>query len=44
MAHRYLQSARNYRPPSGNGAIDLVVRQGEPVVFVEVKTPPFTQL
>ena len=44
LAHRYLRSrgctvaARNYRPPSGNGEIDLVVWQGEKLVFVEVKT------
>jgi putative endonuclease len=29
---------RNYRPPSGNGEIDLVVRHGGKLVFVEVKT------
>ena len=44
MAHRYLRSrgctvvARNYRPPAGHGEIDLVVRHGEKLVFVEVKT------
>lgn len=44
LAHRYLRNrgctvvARNYRPPSGNGEIDLVVRHGEKLVFVEVKT------
>jgi len=44
LAHRYLRSrgctvvARNYRPPSGHGEIDLVVRHGETLVFVEVKT------
>ena len=44
LAHRYLRRrgcivvARNYRPPSGNGEIDVVVRHGEKLVFVEVKT------
>src|ERR1700683_3797051 len=44
MAHRYLRRrgcivvARNYRTPSGSGEIDLVVWQGETLVFVEVKT------
>jgi len=44
MAHRYLRGrgctvvARNYRPPSGHGEIDLVVWDGEKLVFVEVKT------
>jgi putative endonuclease len=44
LAHRYLRDhgctvvARNYRPPSGSGEIDLVVRHGERLVFVEVKT------
>ena len=43
-AHRYLRSkgctvvARNYRPPSGAGEIDLVVWDGAVLVFVEVKT------
>jgi putative endonuclease len=43
-AHRYLRSkgctvvARNYRPPSGAGEIDLVAWEGETLVFVEVKT------
>jgi putative endonuclease len=30
--------ARNYRPPSGHGEIDLVAWHGENLVFVEVKT------
>lgn len=44
MAHRYLRGrgcivvARNYRPPSGHGEIDLVVWHGGQLVFVEVKT------
>jgi putative endonuclease len=44
MAHRYLRGhgctvvARNYRPPSGHGEIDLVVWHKEKLVFVEVKT------
>jgi putative endonuclease len=44
LAHRYLRSrgctvvARNYRPPSGHGEIDLVVWHGEKLTFVEVKT------
>jgi putative endonuclease len=44
LAHRYLRGrgctvvARNYRPPAGHGEIDLVVRHGEKLVFVEVKT------
>lgn len=44
MAHRYLRGAgcivvaRNYRPPSGHGEIDLVVWHRDKLVFVEVKT------
>jgi putative endonuclease len=44
LAHRFLRArgcivvARNYRPPSGHGEIDLVVRHLEKLVFVEVKT------
>lgn len=44
LAHRFLRSkgctivARNYRTPTGNGEIDLVIRDGPKLVFVEVKT------
>jgi putative endonuclease len=44
LAHRFLQRqgytvvARNYRPPSGAGEIDLVAWDGATLVFVEVKT------
>ena len=44
MAHRYLRGrgctvvARNYRPPSGHGEIDLVAWHTGQLVFVEVKT------
>ena len=44
LAHRYLRRrgctvvARNYRPPSGHGEIDLVVWHGPQLAFVEVKT------
>jgi len=44
LAHRYLRSsgymvvARNYRPASGEVEADIVARQGDIVVFVEVKT------
>lgn len=43
MAHRYLQRlgyrvvARNYRPPSGHGEIDIVAFEGNTLVCVEVK-------
>ncbi|HUI55546.1 MAG TPA: YraN family protein [Bryobacteraceae bacterium] len=44
LAHRYLRRhgctivARNYRPRSGAGEIDIVAWHGETLVFVEVKT------
>jgi putative endonuclease len=44
LAHRYLRAcgcivvARNWRPPQGGGEIDLVAREGDKLVFVEVKT------
>jgi putative endonuclease len=44
LAHRYLERkgftvvARNYRPPSGGGEIDLIARDGGKLVFVEVKS------
>jgi putative endonuclease len=44
IAHRYLRRhgcqvvARNYRPRSGVGEIDVVAWHGETLVFVEVKT------
>lgn len=43
LAHRYLRGAgflvvaRNYRP-GGDAEIDIVARQGDTVVFVEVKS------
>ncbi len=44
LAHRYLRSlgyvvvARNYRPAGGEVEADIVARQGETVIFVEVKS------
>lgn len=44
LAHRWLEReglivvARNYRPPDGGGEIDLVAREGDTLVFVEVKS------
>ncbi len=44
LAHRYLQSAglqvvaRNYRPNEGDSEVDIIARQGDTVVFVEVKS------
>jgi len=43
LAHRYLRAhgytvvARNYRTPNGTGEIDVIARQGDTLVFVEVK-------
>lgn len=43
-AHRWLRAqgftitARNWRPPQGGGEIDLVARDGDSLVFVEVKS------
>ena len=44
LAHRFLRRrgmvivARNYRPPSGGGEIDLIGWDGDKLVFVEVKS------
>jgi len=44
LAHRYLRSkgwtilARNYRPSGAEAEVDIVARDGEIVVFVEVKS------
>lgn len=44
LAHRYLRNkglmvlARNYRPGSGDSEVDIVARDGELVVFIEVKS------
>lgn len=44
LAHRYLQTcgltivARNYRMAGGGAETDIVARDGEALVFVEVKT------
>ncbi len=44
LAHRYLRSkgltilSRNYRPGGGDSEVDIVARDGETIVFVEVKT------
>jgi putative endonuclease len=44
LAHRFLKSkgfhilARRFRLPDGSGEIDIVAREGESIVFVEVKT------
>lgn len=43
-AHRHLRAhgftivARNWRPPQGGGEIDIIAREGDWLVFVEVKT------
>src|SRR5262245_15457550 len=44
LAHRFLRRrsmlivARNYRPPSGGGEIDLIGWDGDQLAFVEVKS------
>ena len=44
LAHRYLQQqgliivGRNYRTRGGTAEVDLIARDGDTVVFVEVKT------
>src|SRR5579875_59243 len=44
LAHRYLRNAgfrvvaRNYRPNDGSSEIDIIARDGETIVFVEVKS------
>jgi putative endonuclease len=44
LAHRFLQQrgmvvvARNYRPPSGAGEVDLIGWDGDRLAFVEVKS------
>lgn len=44
LAHRYLQStglhvvARNYRPNGGDSEVDIIAREGDTVIFVEVKS------
>lgn len=49
LAHRYLQSlgmtivARNFRTPSGSGELDIVARDGNALVVVEVKSRTNTE-
>ena len=44
LAHRYLRNAgfmvvaRNYRPNEGEAEVDIIARDGDTVVFVEVKS------
>jgi putative endonuclease len=44
LTHRYVRArgmtvvARNYRPPSGGGEIDLIAWEGDRLVFIEVKS------
>lgn len=50
VAHRHLRSrgfivvARNWRPPQGGGEIDIIAREGDWLVFVEVKTRTSAEL
>jgi putative endonuclease len=44
LAHRYLRNAgftvvaRNYRPSEGDAEVDIIARDGDIIVFVEVKS------
>jgi putative endonuclease len=50
LAHRFLRRrgivivARNYRPPFGGGEIDLIGRDGDRLVIVEVKSRATTEV
>lgn len=49
MAHRFLQRQglivieRNWRTPNGSGEVDLIARDGEMLVFAEVKARTGTE-